>query len=71
MAGQLDQVHPLKRARLDASPPLLQRDVASAAGCSISLVCMLENGYRPRSAIVLDRVAAVFGASVGSFWPGA
>lgn len=57
----------LKDARLSHDPPLRLIDVATQAGCAVSLVSMVESGYlcseRTRSAI-----AQAVGASYGSFW---
>jgi transcriptional regulator with XRE-family HTH domain len=58
-------VSPL-RAERDAQG-LRLKDVAALAGCSISLVSMVESGYIPP----LHRregIARALGASVGSFW---
>lgn len=57
----------LKQTRLDHDPPLRLIDVAAKAGVSVSLVSMVESGYRcseqRRSAI-----AQAMGGSLGSFW---
>lgn len=57
----------LKDARLSHDPPLRLVDVAERAGCSVSLVSMVESGYvcgeGARAAI-----AAAVGASYGQFW---
>lgn len=62
------QAHPLRDRRRELG--LRQEDVADAAGVSIAFVSMLESGYRPRSTVKLEAVAAAVGASYGSFWNG-
>jgi transcriptional regulator with XRE-family HTH domain len=37
---------------------LSQERLAQLAGCSVSMVRLLESGYRPESSHVLDRIAA-------------
>jgi transcriptional regulator with XRE-family HTH domain len=60
------ETSPLRAAR--QARELRLRDVAERAGCSVSLVSMVENGYRP-SLNVRERIAVAVGASAGSFWP--
>lgn len=43
-------------------------DVAQDAGCSISLVSMVESGYMAGTPARAS-IAAAVGASLGSFWP--
>ena len=38
---------------------LSQQQVAALAGCSISMVRLLEAGYRPKSGEVMERIATV------------
>lgn len=45
------------------------KDVAEQAGCSISLVSMVESGYWP-TLERRDAIARALGASAGSFWNG-
>jgi transcriptional regulator with XRE-family HTH domain len=62
---QQDPGAALREARL--AKGLRQKDVAEAAGCSISLVSMTEGcaaGTQAREAM-----ARAVGASLGSFWP--
>lgn len=58
----------LKDARLSHEPPLRLVDVAQRAGCSVSLVCMVEKGLESPSR---DAIARAVGASYGSFWQAA
>ena len=60
----------LKEARLNHEPPLRLIDVAEKAGCSVSLVSMLETG-RVCSEETKAAIAAAVGASYGSFWTAA
>lgn len=55
----------LKETRLDLG--MRQEDVAKKAGCAISLVSMVETGYRPGTQ-VRAAIAHAVGASLGSFW---
>lgn len=55
----------LKQTRLALQ--LRQEDVAKRAGCSISLVSMVESGYRPPEPI-RAAIAGAVGATLGSFW---
>lgn len=57
----------LKETRLSHEPPLRLVDVAKKAGVSISLVSMMESGYRC-SEEKRAAVAQAVGASLGSFW---
>lgn len=57
----------LKDARLSHDPPLRLVDVARRAGCSVSLVSMVERGA-PCSEAAKAALAAAVGASYGSFW---
>jgi transcriptional regulator with XRE-family HTH domain len=40
-----------------------QQELARRAGCSISIVGLLERGYRPSQSDVLERVLAVLNAN--------
>ena len=57
----------LKDARLSHEPPLRLIDVAERAGCSVSLVSMVERGA-PCSDGAKTALALAVGASYGSFW---
>lgn len=57
----------LKDARLSHDPPLRLVDVAQAAGCAVSLVCMVEKGYECRHE-TRAAIAHAVGASYGTFW---
>lgn len=41
-----------------------QESLARAAACSLSLIKLLEGGYRPASSTVLPRIASVLGCAV-------
>ena len=56
---------PLKQARLDKG--LRLKDVALAAGVSISTVSTVESGYVP-PLHTQQSIARAVGASSGSFW---
>ena len=43
-------------------------DVAAAASCSVSLVSMVESGYKPGFK-ARKRIGDALGASAGYFWP--
>lgn len=45
--------------RLREARGLSQQQLAAAADCSLSMLRMLESGYRPQPSAVLDRVLEV------------
>jgi transcriptional regulator with XRE-family HTH domain len=50
---------PIDLKRLREARGLSQQQLAAAADCSLSMVRMLEAGYRPQPSTVLDRVLEV------------
>jgi DNA-binding XRE family transcriptional regulator len=61
-----DRPRSLLDARLRSG--LRQVDVAREAGCSTSLVSMMERGYRP-SEQTCATIACVVNATVAELWP--
>jgi transcriptional regulator with XRE-family HTH domain len=55
----------IRAARQDAQMRLA--DVASKASCSVSLISMVESGYRP-GAKAREQIGKALGASSGHFW---